>query len=150
MKIATLNVNSVRIRLGQVLDWLDRESPDVLCLQETKVQDKDFPADAFQQAGYRVAYKGQKSHAGVALVSREEPQEIHLALIIAFDTLSKRAAESQVLDGLQALLSCEAVALPLRKRAARRFLEIEKKLHNWARQKYVSSRALAIALDADS
>jgi exodeoxyribonuclease-3 len=80
LKIATLNVNSVRIRLAQVLDWLGRESPDVLCLQETKVQNKDFPADAFEGAGYRVAFKGQKAHAGVAIASREEPREVHFGL----------------------------------------------------------------------
>lgn len=86
----------------------------------------------------------------LAKQASEEPQEIHSALVTAFVTLSKRAAESQVLDGLQAVLSCEAVELPLRKRAAKRFLEIEKQLYDRARQKYVSSRALAIALDADS
>jgi exodeoxyribonuclease-3 len=80
LKIATLNVNSVRIRLDQVLDWLGRESPDVLCLQETKVQDKDFPAETFEQAGYRVAFKGQKSHAGVAIASREEPRDVRFGL----------------------------------------------------------------------
>jgi hypothetical protein len=80
----------------------------------------------------------------------EEPQEIHSALVTAFDILSKRAADSQVLDGLQAVLCCEAIALPVRKRAAKRFLEIEKKLYDLARQKYISSRAVAIALAADS
>jgi len=74
LKIATFNANSVRIRLDQIIKWLGREKPDVLCLQETKVQDQDFPADAFRRSGYHVIFRGQKSHAGVALVSRAEPE----------------------------------------------------------------------------
>jgi len=76
MKAATLNANSIRSRLELVLDWLGREAPDVLCLQETKVQDADFPAAPFRDAGYQVVFRGQKAHAGVAIVSREEPQEV--------------------------------------------------------------------------
>jgi len=76
MKVATLNANSIRSRLDLVLDWLRREAPDVLCLQETKVQDADFPAAPFQDAGYHVVFRGQKAHAGVAIVSQEEPQEV--------------------------------------------------------------------------
>jgi exodeoxyribonuclease-3 len=75
LKVATYNANSIRSRLELVLDWLDREAPDVLCLQETKVQDADFPAIPFEDAGYHVVFRGQKAHAGVAIVSREESQE---------------------------------------------------------------------------
>jgi exodeoxyribonuclease-3 len=64
-----------------VLDWLDREKPHVLSLQETKVQDKDFPAQPFRQAGYHVVFRGQKAHAGVAILSQQEPQEV----IFGFD-----------------------------------------------------------------
>lgn len=76
LKVATFNTNSIRARLEQVVDWLGREAPDLLCLQETKVQDKDFPAAAFQEVGYHVVFRGQKAHAGVAMLSREEPQEV--------------------------------------------------------------------------
>jgi exodeoxyribonuclease-3 len=76
VKVATYNANSIRSRLGLVLDWLRREAPDVLCLQETKVQDADFPAPPFRDVGYQVVFRGQKAHAGVAIVSREEPQEV--------------------------------------------------------------------------
>jgi len=79
-KAATLNANSIRIRLEQVLGWLLREAPDVLCLQETKVQDQDFPREAFERAGYHVVFRGKKAHAGVAIVSREEPQEVFFGL----------------------------------------------------------------------
>jgi exodeoxyribonuclease-3 len=76
MKIATFNANSVRIRLDQIIAWLGRESPDILCLQETKVQDSDFPAAAFREAGYHVSFRGQKASAGVAIASREEPHNL--------------------------------------------------------------------------
>jgi exodeoxyribonuclease-3 len=72
-KVATFNANGIRARLPSVLEWLARESPDVLGIQETKVQDADFPADAFRDAGYHVVFRGQKAHAGVALVSKDEP-----------------------------------------------------------------------------
>jgi len=58
LKVATYNANSIRVRLGQVLDWLDREAPDVLCLQETKAQDPDFPSEPFREAGYHLAFRG--------------------------------------------------------------------------------------------
>ncbi len=80
MKIATFNANSVRIRLAQVVRWLKRESPDILCLQETKVQDADFPAAAFQKAGYHIAFRGQKAYAGVAIACRDEPQQIRFGI----------------------------------------------------------------------
>ena len=54
IKVATYNANSIRARLGQVLNWLGREKPDVLCVQETKVQDQDFPAEPIRDAGYHV------------------------------------------------------------------------------------------------
>lgn len=76
MKIATFNVNSIRSRLPIVLDWLDAHSPDVLCLQETKVQDKDFPASAFDGSGYDVAFLGQKSYNGVATLANTKMTDV--------------------------------------------------------------------------
>ena len=70
MKIATWNVNSIRVRLPQVLEWLQKENPDVLCLQETKITDEDFPVIAFREAGYYAVYAGQKAYNGVATLSR--------------------------------------------------------------------------------
>jgi exodeoxyribonuclease-3 len=80
VKIATFNCNSVRVRLGQIASWLAREAPDVLCLQETKVQDQDFPVAAFRNAGYHVVFRGRKAYAGVAIASREEPREVAFGL----------------------------------------------------------------------
>ncbi len=76
MKIATFNANSVRVRIDQIADWLGREAPDVLCLQETKVQDQDFPVEAFRKAGYHVVFRGRKAYAGVAIASREKPAQV--------------------------------------------------------------------------
>lgn len=76
MKIATFNVNSIRIRLAIVLQWLEQHQPDVLCLQETKVQDEQFPALAFASTGYHVAYRGMKSYNGVAVLSRKTPESV--------------------------------------------------------------------------
>lgn len=75
MKIATWNVNSLRVRLPQVLEWLTLASPDVLGLQETKLTDGEFPVDALAEAGYHVVYAGQKTYNGVALLARETPED---------------------------------------------------------------------------
>lgn len=79
-KVATFNANSIRARMDQLLDWLQREQPDVLGVQETKVRDDEFPADPIRQAGYHVVFRGQPAHAGVALICREEPQEVACGL----------------------------------------------------------------------
>ncbi|MEH2198716.1 exodeoxyribonuclease III [Nostoc sp.] len=71
MKIATWNVNSIRTRLEQVTDWLTNNPVDVLCLQETKVADAEFPRSPFEQLGYNLYISGQKSYNGVALISRQ-------------------------------------------------------------------------------
>ena len=72
MKVASFNVNSLRARLPVVLEWLGQHRPDVLCVQETKVQDVDFPRDAFDKTEYKYVFKGQKSYNGVAIFSRSE------------------------------------------------------------------------------
>jgi exodeoxyribonuclease-3 len=70
VKIATWNVNSLRVRLPQLLDWLSQQQPDVVGLQETKVVDADFPVAALRDAGYESIFAGQKTYNGVAIVSR--------------------------------------------------------------------------------
>ncbi|HIA09382.1 MAG TPA: exodeoxyribonuclease III [Chromatiaceae bacterium] len=70
MKIATWNVNSLKVRLPHVLDWLNNADPDILVLQETKTTDENFPREAIEEAGYQVAFSGQKTYNGVALISK--------------------------------------------------------------------------------
>ena len=76
MQIATWNVNSLSVRLPQVLDWLAEHPVDLLALQELKLTDDKFPHDAFAQAGYRAVCFGQKTYNGVALISRSEPIDV--------------------------------------------------------------------------
>ena len=70
MKIATWNVNSINVRMPQLLAWLAAAGPDVVCLQETKTVDENFPAAALHEAGYEAAFIGQKSYNGVAIISK--------------------------------------------------------------------------------
>lgn len=70
MKLATWNINSLNVRLAHVLDWLSKHRPDVLCLQETKLEDSKFPEGALREAGYHALYHGQKTYNGVAILSR--------------------------------------------------------------------------------
>jgi len=76
MQIASWNVNSLRVRLEQVLEWLKSNPVDVLGLQETKLPDDDFPHEAFEDAGYQVQFSGQKTYNGVALVTRSKAHDV--------------------------------------------------------------------------
>ena len=80
MKIATWNVNSIRIREGLVADWLTRVQPDLLLLQEIKCEAAQFPSAAFEAAGYQAEVVGQKSYNGVAVLSRVPVEVMHRAL----------------------------------------------------------------------
>lgn len=70
MKIASFNVNSLRARLRILLDWMEKESPDILCLQETKVSDEDFPRKEFLKTGFNMVFRGEKTFNGVAILSK--------------------------------------------------------------------------------
>ena len=76
MKLATWNVNSLKVRLPQVLQWLESSPVDVLCLQETKLTDDKFPVAEIEAAGYQVAFTGQKTYNGVAILSRHPITEV--------------------------------------------------------------------------
>jgi exodeoxyribonuclease-3 len=76
MKIATWNVNSLKVRLEHVLQWLEVNQPDVLVLQETKSTDENFPQEAIEAAGYHVVFAGQKTYNGVAVISKKPASDI--------------------------------------------------------------------------
>lgn len=76
MRIASWNVNSLKVRLEQVLEWLQAHQPDVLGLQETKLTDANFPAETFRELGYHVSFSGQPTYNGVALISREPQADV--------------------------------------------------------------------------
>ena len=77
MLIATWNVNSIRTRLTQIINWINTVNPDILCLQETKVVDEDFPYKPFEDLGYQVMVHGQKSYNGVAIITKLEVEEVN-------------------------------------------------------------------------
>ena len=95
MRIASWNVNSLKVRLPQVLDWLAKHRPDALCLQELKLEDASFPAAAIQAAGYFAAYSGQKTYNGVAILSRTQAENI-LCGIAGFDDPQRRVISADV------------------------------------------------------
>lgn len=76
MKVATWNINSVRVRMDRLLGWLARQAPDVLCLQETKCADEEFPLLELQALGYHAALFGQRTYNGVAILARDVPQDV--------------------------------------------------------------------------
>jgi exodeoxyribonuclease III len=81
MKIASFNVNSVRMRMPVLVEWMGRVRPDVVALQETKVQDHEFPKEAFEAIGYRCAFRGQKSYNGVAILSPHAIENVEFGLL---------------------------------------------------------------------
>ena len=80
MRIATFNCNSIRSRMDTVLAWLAAHKPDVLCLQETKVQDHEFPEAPIREAGYQIAFRGMKAYNGVAILSRVAPDAVRFGI----------------------------------------------------------------------
>ena len=80
MKLATWNVNSLRVRLPHLLDWLAAHSPDAMCLQETKCEDAQFPAEELRAAGYCSLHNGQRTYNGVAILTRAPSAEVCRAI----------------------------------------------------------------------
>ncbi len=99
MKLASWNVNSLNVRLPQVLEWLEAAQPDVLGLQETKLTDEKFPTAALQEAGYEVAFSGQKTYNGVAVLARAPLTDIALD-IPGFEDPQRRVLAATI-DGLR-------------------------------------------------
>ncbi|HEY2804850.1 MAG TPA: exodeoxyribonuclease III [Gemmatimonadales bacterium] len=80
LKLATWNVNSIRMRLERLLGWLGREQPDIVCLQELKVTDEAFPRMELEAAGWHVALRGQKTYNGVAILARTPPEDVRIGM----------------------------------------------------------------------
>jgi len=90
LTIATWNVNSIRLRLDPMLEWLASTGTDVLCLQETKVVDENFPVAEITAAGYNVEFFGQKSYNGVAIISKPQIDNVQKGFIDDDDEQPKR------------------------------------------------------------
>jgi exodeoxyribonuclease-3 len=95
MKLATWNVNSLKVRLPQVLEWLAAKRPDAVCLQETKTEDANFPLAEIAAAGYEPVYSGQKTYNGVAILCRNKATDA-AAGILGFDDPQKRVISATV------------------------------------------------------
>ena len=96
MRIATFNCNSIRKRMDIVLAWLNANRPDVLCLQETKVVDADFPLEPLRAAGYHVAFRGMKAYNGVATLSLELPSKLIYGLVEGPDSEDFRILQTVI------------------------------------------------------
>lgn len=101
MKLATWNVNSLKVRLPHVLDWLVANPVDALCLQETKQQDADFPHAELQAAGYHSVFTGQKTYNGVAILSRQPALDVQMG-IPEFADEQKRVIAATI-DGIRVI-----------------------------------------------
>ncbi|MBF0804479.1 MULTISPECIES: exodeoxyribonuclease III [Neisseria] len=96
MKIATWNVNSLNVRLPQVQNWLQQHQPDVLVLQELKLDQDKYPAAVFQMAGLHTVWSGQKTYNGVAVISKAEPQDVHTGLPALPDDPQRRVIAATI------------------------------------------------------
>lgn len=104
LKIATWNVNSLRMRLPAVLAWLNEHQPDALCLQETKVEDALFPIDDLKAAGWNAAFYGQKSYNGVAILSRSPLADItHGFPHSGYDALGQARTIAATVQGVRVI-----------------------------------------------
>jgi exodeoxyribonuclease-3 len=97
MKLATWNVNSLKVRLPHLLDWLAKHAPDVVCLQETKTEDPNFPVAELEAAGYKAAFSGQKTYNGVAIIARTPLTDVQPG-IPSFEDEQKRVVTATVGD----------------------------------------------------
>ena len=95
MKIASWNVNSLNVRLPHLSQWLQSASPDIVALQETKMEDAKFPESELAQLGYRSVFSGQKTYNGVALLSRHEPSDVQIG-IPGFEDEQKRVIAATI------------------------------------------------------
>lgn len=101
MKIATWNINSMKVRLPHILRWLSEQSPDIVALQELKQQDADFPISQINAAGYQALWSGQKTYNGVALLARNTGEDIEKAFL-NFEDEQKRLLAATI-DGIRVI-----------------------------------------------
>src|SRR5260370_11109879 len=96
MRIASWNINSLRKRQDRLFAWLDATKPDIVCLQEIKCPDEQFPVLALQAAGYHSAYHGEKSYNGVAILSKTEPRDVRASLCDEVIDLQARGIAAKI------------------------------------------------------
>src|SRR5437016_9476078 len=95
-RVASWNINSLRKRQDRLFAWLEANKPDIVCLQETKCPDEQFPVLALQAAGYHSVYHGEKSYNGVAIISKAEPREVRASLCDEVDDPQARVISATI------------------------------------------------------
>ncbi len=145
MKLATWNVNSLKVRLPQVLDWLAAHQPDALCLQETKTEDAKFPLAEIEAAGYHASFSGQKTYNGVAIVARQ-PVTAASHGIPGFDDPQKRVTTATV-NGVRVVCAYVPNGESVDSDKYRYKLEWLAALTSWLRQEMTQHPSLALLGD---
>ncbi len=145
MKLATWNVNSLRVRLPHLVEWLGREQPDVVCLQETKTEDANFPVQDLQQAGYQCLFAGQKTYNGVAILSRTAASD-PVSEIPAFSDPQKRLLAATV-EGVRVICAYVPNGESVESEKYRYKLSWLGGLHEWLAQELKAHPRLALLGD---
>ena len=145
MKLAAWNVNSLKVRLPQLLDWLAAQRPDVVCLQETKLEDQHFPQQAIEAAGYQVVFSGQKTYNGVALLARQPISDVVCGNPLFPDPQQRLLAAS--VDGVRVICAYvpNGQAVGSDKYAYK--LDWLDALHDWVGEQLAENPQLALAGD---
>lgn len=145
MKLATWNVNSLKVRLPQVLDWLAAHQPDALCLQETKTEDARFPLAEIEAAGYHASFSGQKTYNGVAILARQ-PVTAASHGIPGFDDPQKRVTTATI-NGVRVVCAYVPNGESVDSDKYRYKLEWLAALTSWLRQEMAQHPSLALLGD---
>jgi exodeoxyribonuclease-3 len=145
MRIATWNVNSFKVRLPHVLDWLAANQPDVLCLQELKQEDSQFPLAALQEAGYQAVFSGQKTYNGVAILSKATPTDVQFG-IPDFPDEQKRVISASV-EGIRIICVYIPNGQSLDSEKYQYKLSWLAALHSWLKEELVKFPKLALLGD---
>ena len=149
MKLATWNVNSLKVRLPHLLTWLKTEPVDIVCLQETKLPDDSFPKQELQEAGYRCLFAGQKTYNGVAILLREGrvgPAESVVSTLPGIDDPQKRLLAATV-DGMRVVCGYFPNGQAVGSEKYDYKLQWLKALTDWLREELGRNERLALAGD---
>jgi exodeoxyribonuclease-3 len=145
MRVTTWNVNSLKVRLPQVLEWLKTHQPDVLCLQETKLEDAKFPAEEIRAAGYEVQFSGQKTYNGVAILSKA-PATAALMGVPGFDDPQKRVLAATI-DGVRVVCLYVPNGQTVESEKYRYKLDWLNKIHQWLIGELAANERLVVVGD---
>jgi exodeoxyribonuclease-3 len=149
MRIATWNVNSLRVRMAHLQQWLGLRDPDVVCLQETKVVDEDFPVQAIREAGYRCHFSGQKTYNGVAILLHERRMGEASQLVTALPGLedAQKRVLALTVDGVRVVCAYFPNGQSVESEKFRYKLQWLARLQDWLRGEIAAHPRLALLGD---